>query len=109
MDDEVYIYELDAKDSMGPYQLYEVYQIRDEGAPILGKFGSWSGVAGVNSSLNITKKDKNSRRSDLRVSFHLLSSTCSRPKVDKIRTFSDFNNGKKFSALCVPFIDFLAP
>ena len=65
LDDEVYIYLLDTKAPMKNYNLYEVYKILAEGAPVINHLGSWSfGTY----SLDFKDMDKHSRRHDLRVS-----------------------------------------
>ena len=64
LDDEVYIYKIEAIDNMS-YQLYEAYKIIDQGYPIIRQVGSWSKEA---KSLRFVKEDKNARRGDLRVS-----------------------------------------
>ena len=71
MDDEVYIYQVDtAEGSISLYQLYEIYKINDESAPIVKKFGSWLKGGGGNQTvgLNIVTEDKNYRRNNLGVS-----------------------------------------
>ena len=68
MDDDVFIYEVNTKDSLSYCQLHEVYKISDEGDPIIRHIGNWSRGGLSDSSLNLTKEDKNSRRKDLRVS-----------------------------------------
>ena len=68
MDDDIFIYEVNRKDSLSYYQLYEVYKIKDDGVPIIRPIGNWSCVGLGDSSLNLMKEDKNSRRKDLRVS-----------------------------------------
>ena len=63
LDDEVYIYEIEAINNMS-YQLYEVYKIINQGYPIIKKIGSWSNDA---KSLKFVKEVKNARRGDLGV------------------------------------------
>ena len=69
LDDEVYIYQTGQTGFTEDYQLYEVYKIHDQGAPITEEIGHWSKAS---NSLKFTTEDKNSRRSDLKVSVHSL-------------------------------------
>ena len=68
LDDDVFIYEVNTNKSLTYCQLHEVYKIRDEGDPIIRHIGNWSKGGGSDSSLNLLREDKNSRRKDLRVS-----------------------------------------
>ena len=68
LDDEVYIYLLNTKAPLKNYNLYEVYKIHDEGAPVMNHLGSWSFDT---YSLSFEDLDKSSRRHDLRVSITL--------------------------------------
>ena len=63
LDDDIYIYHIEAKGAMH-YQLYEVYKIIDHGHPIIRQVGSWQKDL---RSLNFVKENKNARRVDLRV------------------------------------------
>ena len=71
LDDDVFIYEVNTKkDSLSYCQLSEVYKISDEGDPVIRYIGNWPGGEGSDSSLNLTKEDKNFRRKDLGVSIY---------------------------------------
>ena len=65
LDDEVYIYHTSRTGLMENYILYEAYKILYKGVPIIKQVGYWSKDLNF---LNFVKQDKNSRRSDLRVS-----------------------------------------
>ena len=65
LDDEVYIYQAGRTGFTEDYQLYEVYKIFHQGAPITNKVGHWSKAS---NSLNFMTQDKNTRRADMRVS-----------------------------------------
>ena len=65
LDDEIYIYQTSSRGLMENYILYEAYKILNKGLPIIKQVGYWSKDLNF---LNFVKQDKNSRRSDLRVS-----------------------------------------
>ena len=65
LDDDVYIYQLDAEAPMENYNIYEVYKIHEEGHPLINYLGTWSPDT---YSLKLEDIDKNIRRHDLRVS-----------------------------------------
>ena len=65
LDDDVYIYQVDAKKSVENYELYEVYKIHKRGEPILNKIG---GSTSQTDCCNFVYDGKNIRRHDLRVS-----------------------------------------
>ena len=65
LDDEVYIYMLDTKAPVKNYNLYEVYKIHDEGAPVINHLGYWAHDSYL---LDLDKMNKNLRRDDLSVS-----------------------------------------
>ena len=67
LDDEVYVYKVNTADPMSHYELYEVYKISDQSAPIVREIGSWS-LRNGNGANKIVMEDKNYRRNDLRVS-----------------------------------------
>ena len=68
LDDEVYVYQVDAADPNSHYQLYEVYKITDHSTPIIRQIGGWSPGREAHSAISIVMEEKNYRRNDLRVS-----------------------------------------
>ena len=68
MDDDVYIYQTGKIGLKEVYQMYEVYKIIEDGAPIVKQIGYWSNDSNL---LYFVEQDKNSRRADLGASIIL--------------------------------------